>query len=99
MGAYFQRELNAGQMLRLVYGVASCINVLPPCCRTSSSPASARLIHSVTRSSGSSPGRDDDSATTALTVRSAEPHEGRTVAAVWRNFSASEFACSSDVSG
>jgi len=63
------------------YGVASSMRVLPPSWRASSMPASARFIHSVTRSSVSSPGRAVDSATTALMVRSCAPQEGWTVEA------------------
>jgi|SRR5580704_19261280 len=81
------------------YGVASSIRVLPPSWRASSMPASARFIHSVTRSSVSSPGRAVDSATTALMVKSCAPQEGWTVEATWRSFSARALAFSKFVSG
>src|SRR4029077_3680530 len=45
---------------RRAYGIASSTRVLPPRWRASSIPASARFIHSVTRSSVSSPGREVD---------------------------------------
>src|SRR5271163_5064743 len=67
--------------------------------RTSSRPASARLIHSVTRSSLSSDGRYAASAITALNERPSPFHGAWTALAVARSFSASSLALPEFVSG
>src|SRR5690242_1959111 len=79
-------------------GVAKASN-WPLDCRSSSRPCSARLIHSVTRSSVSSEGREEASATMALIVKSFPSHEGRTLDAAFFSFSARIFALSAEVSG